>query len=169
MITRRTRTIIRRFASFQAASLQEDIHHHPFHLPHEFSPSISNDGREDELLHTARSHILSGETNSVQIVRLKDVRDSVDLWRERLPRVTPFYAVKCNPDHEILSLLKSMNTGFDAASEPEIQAALNTGIDPSRVIYANPIKQISHLQGAAKRGVMTTTFTFISIIIIIIL
>ena len=144
----------RHFSSYPSANLLRQVTP-PNVYVNEFEPK---ENREDEILNAARSHILSGDTKPIQIVRLKDVRDSVELWREHLPRVRPYYAVKCNPDPEILSLLASMNTGFDAASGAEVQSALNTGIDPSRVIYANPIKQISHLRGAAEAGVMTTTF-----------
>ena len=151
---RLSRIIGRRFASYPAANLlRQEIS--PNVYLNEFEPQ---ENREDEILNAARSHILSGNTKPIQIVRLKDVRDSVELWREHLPRVRPFYAVKCNPDPEILSLLASMNTGFDAASGAEIQSALKTQIDPSRIVYANPVKQISQLREAAEVGVMTTTF-----------
>lgn len=33
-----------------------------------------------------------------------------------MPRVTPFYAVKCNPEPGILRLLDALGTGFDCAS-----------------------------------------------------
>ena len=152
-----TKILGRRFGSYSAANVlrRQDISAANMYL-NEFEHRETS--RDAEILNAARSHILSGDTRAVQIVRLEDVRDSVELWRERLPRVTPFYAVKCNPDPEILSLLADMNTGFDAASGAEINSALNTGIDPSRVIYANPVKQISHIQAAAEAGVMTTTF-----------
>lgn len=38
-----------------------------------------------------------------------------------LPRVKPHYAVKCNPDPAMLSLLASLGTGFDCASPAEIE------------------------------------------------
>ncbi len=34
-----------------------------------------------------------------------------------MPRVTPFYAVKCNPEPGVLRLLNSLGTGFDCASK----------------------------------------------------
>ena len=35
---------------------------------------------------------------------------------------------------------------------------LDLGVSPDRIIYANPIKQISHLKYAAKKGVTLMTF-----------
>ena len=50
------------------------------------------------------------------LVNLDDVRHKVQVWRERLPRVTPFYAMKCNDLQEIVRLLADMDIGFDCAS-----------------------------------------------------
>lgn len=38
-------------------------------------------------------------------------------WKKGLPRVTPFYAVKCNDSWPILKTLASLGTGFDCASK----------------------------------------------------
>jgi len=75
-----------------------------------------------------------------------------------LPRVEPFYAVKCNPDPMVLKTLASLHTGFDCASKAEIQMALDQGVHPSKIIYANPCKQSSHIRFAASVGVTMMTF-----------
>lgn len=67
-------------------------------------------------------------------------------------------AVKCNPDPEILRLLAALGTGFDCASKAEIDSVLELGVDPSRIIYAQPCKTISHIRHAAKMGVKQMTF-----------
>lgn len=79
-------------------------------------------------------------------------------WMRELPRVVPFYAVKCNPDPYILRLLASLGTGFDCASNGEIQSVLEMGVHPDRIIYANPCKAASFVRSAAKQGVALTTF-----------
>ncbi|XP_072017907.1 LOW QUALITY PROTEIN: ornithine decarboxylase-like [Amphiura filiformis] len=78
-------------------------------------------------------------------------------WLTHLPRVEPFYAVKCNPDPVILKVLAALKTGFDCASKAEIQAVLNLGVHPSRIIFANPCKQKSHIRFAAEKGVSMMT------------
>lgn len=35
---------------------------------------------------------------------------------------------------------------------------LNLGVDPSRIIFANPVKQASHIRHAASSGVDVMTF-----------
>ena len=51
-----------------------------------------------------------------------------------------------------------LGNGFDCASKAEIDDALNTGVDPSRIIYAQPCKTASYLRYAAKVGVKQMTF-----------
>ncbi|CAI5510201.1 unnamed protein product [Closterium sp. Naga37s-1] len=83
-------------------------------------------------------------------------------WTQLLPRVHPFYAVKCNPDPALLSLLASVGAGFDVASKAEMEmvaAACGGSLpDPSRIIYANPCKLPAHIRFAAVAGVNMTTF-----------
>ncbi|TQB72055.1 Ornithine decarboxylase [Monascus purpureus] len=79
-------------------------------------------------------------------------------WKMNLGRVKPFYAVKCNPDPEILRLMSKLGNGFDCASKSEIDLALETGVDPSRIIYAQPCKTKSYLRYAAQVGVKQMTF-----------
>ncbi|KAJ7188417.1 hypothetical protein C8R46DRAFT_1157481 [Mycena filopes] len=65
-------------------------------------------------------------------------------WRACLPQIQPFYAVKCNPDPYVLRLLGALGAGFDCASNGEISQVLAVGgIDPSRIIFANPCKAVS--------------------------
>jgi ornithine decarboxylase len=73
-------------------------------------------------------------------------------------KLTYWIAVKCNPDPEILRLLAALGTGFDCASKAEMEQVLAMGVDPSRIIYAQPCKTKSHLRYAAKNGVKQLTF-----------
>ncbi|CAF9924544.1 Ornithine decarboxylase [Imshaugia aleurites] len=79
-------------------------------------------------------------------------------WKMNLKRVKPHYAVKCNPDPEVLRLLAELGTGFDCASKSEIEQVLNLGVDPSRIIYAQPCKTKSYVRFAAEHGVKQMTF-----------
>lgn len=79
-------------------------------------------------------------------------------WIAHLPRVEPFYAVKCNDDPAVLAVLAELGTGFDCASKGEIQKVLDLKVPSSRIIYANPCKQSSFIQFAAKHDVELMTF-----------
>ncbi|MCJ1397094.1 Ornithine decarboxylase [Xylographa trunciseda] len=79
-------------------------------------------------------------------------------WKMNLKRVKPHYAVKCNPDPEVVRLLAALGTGFDCASKAEIDLILKAGVDPSRIIYAQPCKTKSYIRHAAQQGVKQMTF-----------
>lgn len=93
------------------------------------------------------------------IVDLGDICRKVKLWRLKMPRVIPFYAVKCNPIPTVLKTIAHFGFGFDCASKEEIEAVFNeTGVDALRIIYANPCKTRSFIKHARSRGVKRMTF-----------
>ncbi|EDV23538.1 uncharacterized protein TRIADDRAFT_27475 [Trichoplax adhaerens] len=92
------------------------------------------------------------------IVNVGNILKKHKTWLSLLPRVEPFYAVKCNDDRNVLATLSALGIGFDCASMAEIKAVLKLGVPPSKIVYANPCKQASHLKFAAKREVSMMTF-----------
>ena len=62
------------------------------------------------------------------------------------------------PDPKIIHTLKSLGTGFDCASPAEIKWALSAGVTPDKIVYANTVKQDSHLEYARSAGVEMMTF-----------
>ncbi|KAL4929959.1 type III PLP-dependent enzyme [Aspergillus undulatus] len=99
-----------------------------------------------------------GEEDAFYVADMGEVYRQHLRWKMNLSRVRPFFAVKCNPDPEVLRLMAQLGNGFDCASKAEIDMALATGIDPSRIIYAQPCKTKSYLRHAAKVGVKQMTF-----------
>lgn len=99
-----------------------------------------------------------GNDDSFYVLDLDDVKMKHRKWIEKIPRVTPFYAVKCNDDERVLRTLVELGTGFDCASFKEIAQMLKFGVDPEKIIYANTVKQVSHLRFAAERDVRKVTF-----------
>lgn len=80
-------------------------------------------------------------------------------WIEFLPQVTPYYAVKCNPDPNLIKqLCKFPNIGFDCATISEMSMVMQESVDPSRIIYSNPSRQANHLAYAAKAGIKLMSF-----------
>lgn len=87
-----------------------------------------------------------GIDESFYVVDLGTVIKKLADWKRELPNVHPFYAIKCNPDEGILRVLNSLGVNFDCASREEIALVLSLGVEPSRIIYANPCKMRSHLR-----------------------
>ncbi|KOB67288.1 Ornithine decarboxylase 1 [Operophtera brumata] len=51
-------------------------------------------------------------------------------WTELMPRVEPFYAVKCNDDRLLVSTLAALGAGFDCASRAELELVTALGVAP---------------------------------------
>ncbi|XP_061897740.1 ornithine decarboxylase isoform X1 [Entelurus aequoreus] len=101
---------------------------------------------------------MTDDRDAFYVCDLGDVLKKHLRWARALPRVSPFYAVKCNDSRAVLMTLASLGTGFDCASKTEIQLVQSLGVDPSRIIYANPCKQLSQIKYASAHGVQMMTF-----------
>lgn len=99
-----------------------------------------------------------GEEDAFYVADLGEVYRQHLRWKMNLGRVKPFYAVKCNPDMEVLRLMAKIGTGFDCASQNEIERVLSLGVNPNRIIYAQPCKTKSYLRYAREHGVKQMTF-----------
>jgi ornithine decarboxylase len=100
----------------------------------------------------------AGEEDAFFVADLGEVYRQHLRWKKNLARVKPHYAVKCNPDPQVLRLLAELGTGFDCASKTEIEQVLKIGVEPSRIIYAQPCKTKSYVRYAAQHGVKQMTF-----------
>jgi ornithine decarboxylase len=87
------------------------------------------------------------------VVDLDVVRRNYESFERALPDSRIFYAVKANPAPEILQLLASLGSSFDAASVPEIEMALAAGATPDRISYGNTIKKERDIARAHQLGV----------------
>lgn len=79
-------------------------------------------------------------------------------WKKYLPNVTPYYAVKCNPNPVIIETLNLMGCYFDCASKNEISMVYDIIQDSKKIIFANPIKICNHIQFARATDVDLMTF-----------
>jgi len=92
------------------------------------------------------------------IVDLGKVIRQYQKWKDLLPRITPFYAVKCNPDILVCKVLASLFSNFDCASKSEISQIMSITNDPSRIIFANPCKMSNQLKYSRANDIDTLTF-----------
>lgn len=96
--------------------------------------------------------------DSFYVFDLGQVKQAYEEWTRTFPTIRPFYAIKCNPNKRILKTLARLGSSFDCASPEEIKTVLKLGVDPSRIIYANPCKKPRDIEWAAAQGVKRTTF-----------
>jgi ornithine decarboxylase len=100
----------------------------------------------------------SESCDAFYIFDAEDVRMKCQKWMEKIPRVTPFYAIKCNEHEKILQIIAENGFGFDCASEKEMKQVLEMKIPTEKIIFANTVKQASQLKFAAVNNVKKTTF-----------
>jgi ornithine decarboxylase len=86
-----------------------------------------------------------GEESFV-LVDLGDIIRQYYRWEKNLPRVIPYYAIKCNPCPIIIELLNKLGCCFDCASQQEILKIINLNIEPQKIIFANPCKPVDYIK-----------------------
>src|SRR5262245_45772993 len=75
------------------------------------------------------------------VVDLDVGRENYLAFAQALPDSRVFYSVKANPAPELLALLVSLGSCFDAASVPEIEMVLAAGAPADRISFGNTIKK----------------------------
>lgn len=88
----------------------------------------------------------------------KTIVDKYESLHAGLPDAKVHYAVKCNPDKNILMKLKSVGSHFEIASEKELNRLTEIGVDPADVIFSNPTKIPSHIANTYKQGLKRYAF-----------
>ncbi|KAF6197753.1 hypothetical protein GE061_008719 [Apolygus lucorum] len=99
-----------------------------------------------------------GQEEAFFVMDVGDLMDKYATWSEVFPNIKPYYAVKCNDSTIVLKTLAALGANFDCASKGEIARVLSLGVAPDRIIFANPVKQQTHIKFAAKVGVDLMTF-----------
>jgi diaminopimelate decarboxylase len=78
----------------------------------------------------------------------------IELVRESLARlVEVFYAVKANPNLELLRMLRKVADGLDISSGGELEQASLAGFDMAKISFAGPAKTVNELTESIQRGV----------------
>lgn len=81
------------------------------------------------------------------------IKEKVNLIGKKIKNSKVFYAVKANPDIEILKLINSLGIGFEISSEGELNILSAIGVSKDRIISSNPIKSFRFLRMASAYGV----------------
>ncbi|MDR0668570.1 MAG: type III PLP-dependent enzyme [Treponema sp.] len=87
------------------------------------------------------------------VVNTNTIRLNYQRLRGFFPYSQIYYAVKANPEPEIVSLLAEMGSNFDIASRWELDMVLSLGISAERVSYGNTIKKARDIAYFYEKGV----------------
>ncbi|NXL03419.1 AZIN2 inhibitor, partial [Mesembrinibis cayennensis] len=75
-----------------------------------------------------------------------------------LPRVKPYFPVKCNGSDGVIRLLAELGAGFACTNKAEIARVQSIGVPADKIFYSSPCKQVAHIKYAASHGVQLMTF-----------
>ena len=96
---------------------------------------------------------LSDESPPYLLLDKDIISEKVSIIGRNIKNSKVFYAVKANPDIEVIKLMNSLGTGFEIASEGELQLLASIGVKPERIITSNPVKTFRFLEQAEAYGV----------------
>lgn len=122
--------------------------------------SLPKDGMLDYLKSTIHGEQQAGNP-SEPLFFVLDIGRVISLmhrWARAFPSIRPYYAVKCNPNPTLVSVLATLGANFDCATKSEIDLVLSLGVSPNRIVFANPCKPKSHILYSKSVGVNLATY-----------
>ncbi len=87
------------------------------------------------------------------VMSLNGVGKQFNLLKKYFSYADIYYAIKANPEIELIKLLEKSGSNFDIASIYELRELLKAGISPERISFGNTIKKRAHIREAFKCGV----------------
>lgn len=92
------------------------------------------------------------------LIRKSVLEKQCTTFRKHLPGVDIYYAIKANPNVDVIKTFLHLGARFDVASASEMNLVLSLGARPDRIIFANPVKSIADIVEARKRRVTFMVF-----------
>ncbi|XP_030359989.1 antizyme inhibitor 2 isoform X3 [Strigops habroptila] len=100
----------------------------------------------------------AGDQQAFFVADLGDIVKKHLQFLKALPRVKPFFPLKCNSSDGVIRLLAELGTGFACTNKAEIARVQSIGVPPDKIFYSSPCKQVAHIKYAASHGVQLMTF-----------
>lgn len=87
------------------------------------------------------------------VLDVEKVEENYKKLKSGLGNAHIHYAVKANPQKEIIDRLTKLGCRFDAASAGEIKICLNSGADPKHISFGNTVKRPADIEYAYTQGI----------------
>jgi ornithine decarboxylase len=100
----------------------------------------------------------AAEATPLLVMDLDAVGRAYRSMRQAMPDVGIHYAMKCNPHSLVVAQLAALGSGFEIASATELDQLVALGVDPTEVLFSNPVKLESHIARAHRAGVSQFAF-----------
>jgi len=87
------------------------------------------------------------------IIDLEAIRRRYLEMKSALPFSQIYYAIKANPNDEVIRLLHSLGSCFDVATRFELDQLLGLGVEPDRMSFGNTIKKADDIRYFYEKGI----------------
>jgi len=87
------------------------------------------------------------------VVSQEKLRQNVADLQAALPKVRLYYAIKANPEPDVLRILANEGVSFDVSSPGEIERVARLGVPSDAMLYTKPINKESELTFAQQAGI----------------
>ena len=102
------------------------------------------------------SEIIKQHSTPVYVYDLSMIQKRHDELRAAIPaEIDLYYAVKANPNVELLRAIGKLYDGLDIASKGEMKACMNADLSPQKMSFAGPGKSIQELTFAIEQEIGT--------------
>ena len=103
---------------------------------------------------TVTQHLQQGLRTPCYLYDAAVIANTIRQLREHLPEdIKLHYALKANPQPQLVQFMARHVDGFDIASQGELQLALKTHINPQDISFAGPGKRDEELLAAIDAGI----------------
>ena len=92
------------------------------------------------------------------VIDLEEIKNNYKKFIRCFKGIKPFYAVKANPNKNIIITLNELGCSFDCASIKEIKDCIKLGVDPKKISYGNTIKKAVDIKKAFLLGINLFAF-----------
>lgn len=87
------------------------------------------------------------------IIDKKKIEKNYDELQKNLPYARIYYAVKANPNDEVIKILDKKGSNFDIATIYEMEQLIRLGISTDRMSFGNTIKKEADIAYAYNQGI----------------
>ncbi|MFA5746264.1 MAG: type III PLP-dependent enzyme [archaeon] len=94
-----------------------------------------------------------GKKTPFLIIDLKKIEEKFDELMGNIPYAKLYYAVKANPEDDIIKMLAKKGSNFDVATVFELDQLLKLKVSPDKISFGNTIKKEEDIAYAYKKGI----------------
>lgn len=92
------------------------------------------------------------------LINRNQLLSNFQTFKKAFPDFNTAYAIKANPHQEVIRILRKEGAYFETASLSEIRSLLEDGIEPYKIIFSNPVKEMDAIEYSVNNGIVRMVF-----------